>query len=87
MEFVKLRRAGGSLTLTIPKGFARELALSAGDQVGVSVSDGKLVAQPAVRQPPRYTLDDLLSQCDPRAPLSAEDRAWLADEAHGSELI
>jgi antitoxin ChpS len=87
MEFVKLRRAGGSLTLTIPKGFARELGLSEGEQVGVSVSEGKLVAEPATRRLPRYSLDDLLNQCDPNAPQSPEDAAWLNDGMAGSELI
>jgi antitoxin ChpS len=87
MEYVTLRRAGGSLTLTIPKGLARSLGLAAGERMGVSVTEGKLIAQPLGGERPRYTLEALLAECDPDAPLSAEDEAWLTDQARGSELI
>jgi len=87
MEFVTLRRAGGSLTLTIPRTFARTLGLAEGARIGVSVSEGKLIAEPASDNRPRYTLEALLAECDPDAPLSAEDEAWLADAPQGSELI
>ncbi|MFI4935547.1 MAG: AbrB/MazE/SpoVT family DNA-binding domain-containing protein [Caulobacterales bacterium] len=87
MEFVTLRRAGGSLTLTIPRALVRALGLAAGARLGVSVDDGKLVAAPAAPDQPRYTLEELLAQCDPDAPLSAEDDAWLSDGPVGAELI
>ena len=87
MEFVTLRRAGGSLTLTIPRVFARTLGLAEGARIGVSVSEGKLIAEPAAVDRPRYSLEALLAECDPGAPLSAEDEAWLADGRRGSELI
>jgi antitoxin ChpS len=87
MEYVTLRRAGGSLTLTIPRVFARELGLAEGGKVGVSVAEGKLIADPAVGRGPRYTLEELLAQCDPSAPLSEEDEAWLNDPPRGSEIL
>jgi antitoxin ChpS len=87
MEFVTLRRAGGSLTLTIPRTFVRALGLAEGARIGMSVSEGKLIGDPAIESPPRYTLDELLAQCDPGAPLSDEDEAWLSDAPVGSELI
>jgi antitoxin ChpS len=87
MDFVTLRRAGGSLTLTIPKALARTLGLAAGVRVGVSVADGKLIAQPASVDRPRYTLEALLAECDRDAPLSAEDEDWLTDQPRGAELI
>ena len=86
MEFVTLRRAGGSLTLTIPRSLVRALGLAEGARIGVSVADGKLIAEPA-ETPARYTLEELLAQCDPAAPLSDEEQAWLSDEPRGSELI
>jgi antitoxin ChpS len=85
MEFVTLRRAGGSLTLTIPRSLVRALGLAEGARIGVSVTDGKLIAEPAAR--PLYTLEELLAQCDPTAPLSEDDEAWLNDAPRGSELI
>jgi antitoxin ChpS len=87
MEFVTLRRAGGSLVLTIPKPHVRALGLAEGERIGVSVDEGKLVADPAVRERPRYRLEELVAQCDPRAPLSKEDEAWLNDRLVGDELV
>jgi antitoxin component of MazEF toxin-antitoxin module len=59
MEFVTLRRAGGSLTLTIPKSLARSLGLAAGGRMSVSASEGKLIAQPVGSDTPRYSLEGL----------------------------
>lgn len=86
-EFVTLRRAGGSLVLTIPKAHVRSLNLTEGERIGVSVSDGKLVADPGARVRPHYRLEDLLAECDLTAPLSAEDRAWLDAPPVGREEI
>jgi antitoxin ChpS len=87
MDFVTLRRAGGSLTLTIPKALAHALGLAAGRRVGMSVSEGKLIAEPVGGDQPRYTLEALLAECEPNAPLSPEDEAWLADAPRGAEFI
>ncbi len=87
MAFVTLRRAGGSLVLTIPKAHARALDLSEGACIGVSVKGGKLIADPSASRRGGYTLADLLAQCDPKAPLSAEDEAWLNDRPAGGERL
>jgi hypothetical protein len=34
---------------------------------------------------PRYTLEELLAQCDPDAPIDAEEREWLDAPAVGRE--
>lgn len=36
---------------------------------------------------PRYTLAELLSQCDPSTPMTEEDRAWLDAAPVGREEI
>ncbi|MES1156332.1 MAG: antitoxin [Alphaproteobacteria bacterium] len=87
MDFVTLRRAGGSLVLTIPKTHVRALGLAEGARIGVSVDAGKLVADPSARPTPRFRLEDLIAQCDPKAPLSKEDEAWLNDQPAGGEFI
>jgi antitoxin ChpS len=87
MDYVTLRRAGGSLTLTIPSALVRSLGLSEGARVGVTARGGKLIAEPTGPQRPRYVLEDLVAQCDPAAPPSEEDRAWLNDGPEGGELI
>jgi antitoxin ChpS len=35
----------------------------------------------------RCNLDELMAQCDPNAPLYAEDRAWLDAPAVGREVL
>ena len=61
------------------------LQLRAGAKVGLAVRGGRLVVEPQRR--PRYTLDELLARCDPKAPRSNEDREWLDDRPVGGELI
>jgi antitoxin ChpS len=36
---------------------------------------------------PRYTLDELLAQCNPRAPRTKEEQEWLDSKPVGGELI
>ena len=61
------------------------LQLKLGAEVGVSVESGRLIIEP--RKRPHYTLNELLAQCDPQDPLSAEDQTWLTGPPAGSELI
>jgi len=42
------------------------------------------VIQPQTK--PKYTLDELLAQCDAHAPLRKKDRAWIDLAPAGREL-
>lgn len=75
------------MVLTIPKTHVRALNLAEGARIGVSVDEGRLVADPGVRSPTPYKLDDLVAQCDPHAPMTEEEEAWLNDRPVGGELI
>lgn len=46
---------------------------------------GGWVVEPKVRR--RYTLDELLAQCDPAADAAPEDREWLDAKPVGNELL
>jgi len=35
----------------------------------------------------RYTLAELVDQCDPQAPMSTEDREWLDSQPFGREAL
>ncbi|NUJ80207.1 antitoxin [Methylocystis sp. FS] len=85
MHTTSLRKVGGSVMLAVPPAILDLLNLRAGATVGVSVDNGRLIIEPAAK--PRYTLDELLAQCDASAEPSEEDRAWLADRPQGAELI
>ncbi len=85
MHTTNLRKVGGSVMLAVPPALLDMLDLRAGAKVGLAVQGGRLVVEPQLR--PRYTLDELLAQCNPKASPSAEDREWLNNESAGSELI
>ncbi len=85
MHTTNLRKVGGSVMLAVPRAILDLLHLQAGSTVGLAVDNGRLVVEPAQR--PRYSLEELLAQCDPSAELSAEDKAWLGDQPVGNECI
>lgn len=85
MHTTNLRRVGGSIMLAVPPAVLEILHLQAGAAVDLSVQDGRLVIE--AKQRNRYSLHDLLAQCDARAPLPATDAAWTASAPVGNELI
>jgi antitoxin ChpS len=85
MHTTHLRKVGGSIMLAVPPAFLDQLHLQAGATVGLRVDHGCLVVNPNPR--PRYTLDELLAQCDASAEISAEDREWLDARPVGGELL
>jgi antitoxin ChpS len=85
MHTTNLRKVGGSIMLAVPPAILDLLHLRAGATVGLAVERGRLVIEPTLR--PRYSLDELLAQCDASAELSAEDRAWLDNKPVGNELL
>ena len=85
MHTTNLRKVGGSVMLAVPPAFLDQLQLQAGATVGLAVERGRLVIEPTLR--PRYSLDELLAQCDASAELSAEDRTWLDNKPVGNELL
>ncbi len=44
---VKVRQVGNSLTITVPKDIAQELAMSPNMEVDLTVGDGCLIVEPA----------------------------------------
>ena len=85
MHKTNLRKVGGSVMLAVPPALLNALHLGPGTKVGLVVRSGRLVVEP--QQRPRYTLDELLAQCNPKAPRSREEQEWLDDKPKGRELI
>jgi antitoxin ChpS len=85
MHTTNLRKVGGSTMLAVPPAILDLLHLQPGATVSLAGEGDRLIIEPQTK--PRYTLDDLLSQCDPDAPLSDEDRAWLDSPPLGRELL
>jgi antitoxin ChpS len=85
MHTTNLRQVGGSVMLAVPPALLDVLNLRAGAKVGLAVDNGRLVVEP--QQRPYYTLEELLAQCNPKAPHRKEDREWLDDGPVGREVI
>lgn len=85
MHTTNLRKVGGSVMLAVPPALLEILNLQPGAKVGIAIRNGRLVVEP--RQRRRYTLDELLAQCDPKAPRAIEEQEWLAAKPVGGELI
>lgn len=85
MQKAHLRQVGGSVILAIPPAFLNQLGISTGSEVGLTIEDDRLVIHPQ-HKAPRYTLEELLAQCDPVAERSHEEHAWLQSPPTGSEL-
>jgi antitoxin ChpS len=85
MHITNLRKVGGSVMLAVPPALLDILQLQPGAKVGLAVQSGRLVVEPQRRR--RYTLDQLLAQCNPKARSTKPDQEWLDVEPAGGELI
>lgn len=85
MHTTHLRKVGGSVMLAVPPVLLESLNLRPGAKVGISIERGRLVVEPKPR--PRYKLDELLAQCNPKKARTKEEREWLRGGAKGSEII
>ncbi len=85
MYSTNLRKVGGSVMLAVPPALLDLLGLQPGAKVDIAVEGGRLIVEP--RKRPRYSLVELLAQCDPKAVPTGEEREWLDDSAVGEELI
>lgn len=85
MHTVNLRQVGGSLMLAVPPPLARELHLQPSSRVVVRAEQGRLIVNPQPR--PKYTLAELLAQCQPKARRQKQDRSWSAGGPVGREIL
>jgi antitoxin ChpS len=82
-----LKKAGGSLIMTVPARARDALHLIEGQELTVAVDGNRLVLEPAKPERRSYTLDELLADCDFGQPYSEEERAWLDAKPAGRELL
>ena len=85
MHTTNLRKVGGSVMLAVPPALLDILHLRPGAKVGIAVESGRLVVEPQQRR--RYTLDELLVQCNPKGRRAKEEQEWLDSKPAGGELI
>lgn len=88
----RLKKAGGSLVMTVPASARNLLHLREGQEMAVSVEGSKVVLEPmAAGKPmrvrrPKYTLDELVAGYNADAPLTDEERAWMDAPPVGREI-
>ena len=85
MHTTNLRKVGGSVMLAVPPALLDLLRLRPGAKVGIAVEKGRLIVEAQKR--PRYTLDELLAQCNPKVRRTKQEREWLNNKSVGGELI
>ena len=85
MYTAKLKAVGGSVMFAIPKAILEGLGLHADQKVGLSISDGRIIVEPKPK--PRYTLAELMAECDLDQPFSDEERAWIEAPPAGREAF
>jgi antitoxin ChpS len=71
--------------MAIPKAFLEGLGLTPNAKVTLSLDHGRLVVEPCAK--PKYTLAELLAQCDAQAEPHAEEKAWQDSGPTGREVI
>jgi antitoxin ChpS len=91
--YATLKPAGGSLVMTVPAIIRKALHFAPGAELAVTVEGTKMVVEavaPAVTalraRRPKYTLDELLADSNPDAPLSEDERTWHDAAPVGREV-
>lgn len=82
METV-LRKFGNSVGLVIPKPVRDSMRLQAGQTVQLEASEKGLLIRPTKC---KYTLDELIAQCNRKAPMPKELADWQDSRAVGREI-
>jgi antitoxin ChpS len=87
MANAKLRQVGGSTVVAIPPALLKQLRLAVNARVTIKVENDQLVISPEAR--PRYSLADIMGQCDLTAPLrrTKAERAFMDAPRAGKEEI
>lgn len=70
---LKIRKWGNSAAVRLPSMLLEQIHASVGSSLTVDVRPNGVFLTPARR---KYSLDDLLAQCDKKAPFPADMAAW-----------
>ncbi len=81
----QVRKIGNSAGTIIPAPVLKELKLREGDSIDVSVGDNCIIIKAATAKP-KYSLEDLLKKCNPKAPKNKELDTWEKTKPVGNEI-
>ncbi|MCG2944642.1 type II toxin-antitoxin system ChpS family antitoxin [Escherichia coli] len=80
---ITIKRWGNSSGMVIPNVVMKELNLRPGQSLEAQVSNNQLILTPISR---RYSLDELLAQCDMNATELSEQDVWGKSTPAGDEI-
>ncbi|HFH2763914.1 TPA: type II toxin-antitoxin system ChpS family antitoxin [Escherichia coli] len=80
---ITIKRWGNSSGMVIPNVVMKELNLRPGQSMEAQVSNNQLILTPISR---RYSLDELLAQCDMNATELSEQDVWGKSTPAGDEI-
>lgn len=80
-----IRKIGNSAGAILPAAILKKLNLSEGDSIEVS-EDGKRIVIEPCNEKPKYTLSELVAQCDENAPMPKELEEWGNIQPVGREV-
>ncbi len=81
-----VKKWGNGAAMRIPAGVLEAAHLELDQAVDVREEAGRIVIEP-VRARPRYTLAELVAQCDTKKRLSREEREWIDAPPVGREVL
>lgn len=79
---LSVQKWGNSAAVRLPAALLDHLGIAAGDQLDVDIRPDGLVLRPAK---PRYSLAELLAQCDAGAPIPQDVETWDGISPAGKE--
>lgn len=80
---ITIKKWGNSAGMVIPGAVMKELGLQPGQSMEAQMIDNKLVLTPITK---KYSLEELLAQCDMSAPELSEQDVWGSSNPAGDEV-
>lgn len=80
---ITIKKWGNSAGVIIPGAIMKELNMQVGQSMEAQIVDNQVVLKPLSK---RYTLEELLGQCDPNAASATEDELWGNAGPMGNEV-
>jgi len=81
-----IRKIGNSSGMILPSTILKKLKLANGDEIEVSENGNQIVLTP-ISDKPKYTLKELLDECDINAPVPETIKEWDETQPVGQEIL
>jgi antitoxin ChpS len=82
---IKIQQWGNSAAIRLPAAVLKQMQLGVGSTLSLDTAGETMVLKP-LRTKPKYTLEELMAQCDLTAPEPADMADWNAMRPVGREV-